>query len=192
MTAYIHDNSFYMFKWHLYFDEKYENNEQEVEELIKKYLNLKNRFILTIDELNDLFEANTKLRLLQSKFYKHLSIRFAKAENARGNFFYNEKTSYIITDLSWLMSVIDVLSNGKSNDHKLNNIVGPDIPIWNVSELKETLKNFCPSDQFEYLILFLKDNNLIIVTDEEKLIPLFWLGKNHEASIVTIKRKFKN
>lgn len=179
-----------MFKWHLYFDQKYEKNEQEVDELIKKNLNLKNRFILTIDELNDLFEANSKLNYLQSKFYKHLSTRFAKAENARGNFFYNEKTPYIITDLNWLMSVIDVLSNGRPSDHKLNNIVGQNIPIWDLSELKETLKNFCPPDQFEYLILFLKDNNLLIVTYEQKVIPLFWLSKNQEASIVTIKKKF--
>lgn len=180
-----------MFKWNLFFDEKNEKVEQEIDELIEKNLNLNNRYILTVDELNQLFESNKKLKYYQSKFYKQLSMRYAKAENARGHFYYNEKTPYIITDISWLMNVIDILSNGRTSESKLNKIFGSNIPIWSSSELKEKLKNLCPTEKiFNYLISFLKESNLLIVPEQELVIPLFWLSKNQDFSLVNSNLKF--
>ncbi|RNA37676.1 serine threonine- kinase pats1 [Brachionus plicatilis] len=181
LSSYLYDNSFYMFKWHLYYEDKYENSEKEIDELIKKSIDLKNKPILTIDELNQLFLANEKLKDYQSNQFKQLSLRYARAQSARGRFFFNEKTKFIITDLIWLKSIFDILANKETNESHLNDILG--IPVWNINELKEELKKLCPNDQiFDYLISFLKENSLIIVTDKEEIIPIFCLSKNQNSA----------
>ncbi|RNA05403.1 dynein heavy chain axonemal [Brachionus plicatilis] len=183
LKDYLFEKSFYMFKWNLYYEDKYENSEKEIDELIKKSIDLKNEPILTIDELNQLFLANEKLKEYQSNQFKQLSLRYARAQNARGRFFFNEKTKFIITDLIWLKSIFDILANKETNESHLNDILGTGIPVWNINELKEELQKLCPTDQiFDYLISFLKENSLIILTDKEEIIPIFCLSKNQDSA----------
>ncbi|RNA31795.1 dynein heavy chain domain-containing 1-like [Brachionus plicatilis] len=126
LSTYLFDSSFFMFKWFLYYGDKYEETEIEVDELITKTLNFENRYILTIDDLVQIFLSNKKLKEFQSKY--------ARAESARGRFLFDEKSKFLITDLSWFKNIVDVLSKGKTNDPTLDNIFGANVPIWNQIE----------------------------------------------------------
>ena len=188
LSSYLFENSFFMFNWYLYYQDQFQDVQIqiEVDELITKSLNLESRYILTLDDLNYIFLSNQRLKEYQSKHFEHLFLKYARAESARGRFLLDEKSKILITDMNWFKNIIDIMSKAKTSDQTLINIFGPDLPIFNLNDLKEELKNLIPSDQiFNNLILFLTENNLITLTSKNNIISLFCIKKNQNPTIVS-------
>lgn len=186
LKDYLLEKSFYFFNWNLYYNDQYENSEKEIDDLINMSIDLKNKPILTLDELNQLFLQNEKLRDYQSNKFKQLSLRYVRAQNARGIFFFNEKTKFIITDLNWLKQIFDILSKSNKEESGLN-LMSLNVPVWKISSLNEKLKKLCINQQiFDYILSFLRENNLILVTEKEEVISLFCLRESPDSTFVSI------
>lgn len=188
LCEYLFNYSFYMFNWHLYYEGKYGDLEENVDDLISKNIHLNDSYILTLDQFNQKFTTNEQLKKYQCETYHQLSMRYAKAESAKGRFYYNEKSNFIITDINWFENIFDILSSGNfTAEQKNNQIFGQNVGLSESEKLKERLKNFCKNYQtFENLFKFLIETNIILITDENVLVPLFLLNEEYSDRFVRL------
>lgn len=78
VSDYLFEKSFFMFSWHLYYNDGLINTERKLDDLIKKKTQLKDQPIVTIQEYIDIFEKEEV-----GKEFTNLAEKHAKAEAAK-------------------------------------------------------------------------------------------------------------
>ena len=69
-------------------------------------------------------------------------------------------SNYIVTDLEWFADLIHFLSNSKTKSKKysfISKIIGDEVPIVELLELKEFLIKQASSNENVYFLIFMKN-----------------------------------
>jgi hypothetical protein len=158
LRDYLVDNAFYGFSWFLYLKtagNHFNDLEIDIDQINTHLdsLHLKNEKLLDLKHYFDRLESHQQLSKYLINAENRLAIMEAhlKARNARGSFFIIEKNPHddqrvLITDLNLLAEVLNLIANFKmctqrSNDsHELSYVLGDGVPVWNLNELKEILR----------------------------------------------------
>jgi dynactin complex subunit len=163
LTDFLVKHAFYSFSWPAYLSElKPDNLNGNLEQNIRDLNNVVKKVeqevlhtpFLTVQEFQDRFlAAEHSLKELQIKIRtQRLAEKFLKSQSAKGNFYFNEsmEKKVVITELSWLANVIQMLSvgNTKSNDvDYLSKTLGQDVPVWTLGEFTEELEKLVSKEK---------------------------------------------
>lgn len=146
---YLIDNSFYMFPWIAYIHTESINNMSDemcrkINSISRSIDNLEIDPIMTIDDfyLRVENDENVKKNLLSKKI--SLPEVYAKAEAAKGNYYFDRDTHFIITDLKLMADLLEVISGSCLSSIKidtLSEIIGEQTPLWKLNDLLDKFKS---------------------------------------------------